>query len=35
MKCGYPRTGLTENRCPECGFEFDDISELRFETRLH
>ena len=22
-KCGYPYTGLTEPRCPECGTEFD------------
>lgn len=21
-KCGYPLTGLTEERCPECGIEF-------------
>ena len=30
--CGYPRTGLTENRCPECGIEFDDGGEKQIRT---
>ncbi len=28
-KCGYNLTGLTENRCPECGTAFDPVDLLK------
>ena len=32
-KCGYALTGLPENRCPECGTQFDPAERDTFQTR--
>lgn len=33
-KCGYDLQGQTENRCPECGTEFDPDERERIEQRI-
>jgi len=33
-KCGYDLQGLPENRCPECGTDFDPAERERILTRI-
>lgn len=33
-RCGYQLTGLSEDRCPECGYAFDWPDLLELSRRL-